>query len=61
MQNRAIKTNIADSLDIVVHIERRPGQRFIAEVLALHGFSVEDDRYDFESVYRRESETLPSH
>ena len=30
---RAIKANIADSLNVILHIERRPGQRFIAEVL----------------------------
>src|SRR5947199_7186985 len=34
----AIKTNIAESLDVIVHIERRPGQRRVAEVLALRGF-----------------------
>jgi len=33
---RAIKTNIAESLDVVVHIERRPGQRLVAEVLSGH-------------------------
>jgi pilus assembly protein CpaF len=26
---RAIKTNIADSLNVVIHVERRPGRRYI--------------------------------
>ena len=30
---RAIKTNIADSLNVVVQVERRPGRRYISEVL----------------------------
>jgi pilus assembly protein CpaF len=34
----AVKTNIAESLDVIVHIERRHGQRRVAEVLALRGF-----------------------
>ena len=29
---RAIKSNIADSLNLLVHIERRPGRRFVSEV-----------------------------
>src|SRR5260370_23908216 len=32
MPYRAIKTNIADSLNIIVQIERRPRTRFISEV-----------------------------
>ena len=30
----AIKTNIADSLNVVIQVERRPGRRFISEVQA---------------------------
>jgi pilus assembly protein CpaF len=30
---RAIKTNIGDSLNVVVHIERRPGRRFITDLV----------------------------
>jgi pilus assembly protein CpaF len=59
MPYQAIKRNIADSLNVVVHIERRPGRRFIAEVLNLRGFAVDDDRYEFESVYQCPSNTLP--
>jgi pilus assembly protein CpaF len=33
----AIKRNIADSLNIIIQIERRPGSRFIAEVLEIRG------------------------
>ena len=38
---RAIKSNIADSLNLLVHIERRPGLRFVSEVLEIAGYNSE--------------------
>jgi pilus assembly protein CpaF len=52
---RAIKTNIGDSLDIVVQLERRPGQRFVSEVLEIKRYDPDSDRYEFLPVYRRGS------
>jgi Flp pilus assembly CpaF family ATPase len=51
MPYRAIKTNIADSLNIIVQIERRPGSRFVSQVLQICGYHAETDRYDFEEVF----------
>ncbi|MGH7839740.1 MAG: CpaF family protein, partial [Candidatus Binataceae bacterium] len=48
---RAIKTNIGDSLNVVIQIERRPGRRFIAEVLEINGYDPDADLYDFGAVY----------
>ena len=48
---RAIKTNIGDSLNVVVHIERRPGRRFISEVLEINGYDPDSDLFDFRSIY----------
>jgi pilus assembly protein CpaF len=48
---RAIKTNIADSLNVVIQIERRPGRRFISEVLEINGYEPDADLYDFGAVY----------
>jgi len=48
---RAIKTNIADSLNVVVQIERRPGRRFISEVLEINGYDPDADLYDFGAIY----------
>ena len=53
----AIKSNIADSLNVVVQIERRPGQRFVSEVLEIKGYDPEADRYNFAPLYVREEET----
>jgi len=55
MPYRAIKTNIANSLNIIVQIERRPGSRFVSEVLELRGYVQEGDQYDLRKVYTRES------
>lgn len=48
---RAIKSNIADSLNVLIQLERRPGKRFIAEVLELRGYNSEADRYDLCSIF----------
>jgi pilus assembly protein CpaF len=50
MPYRAIKSNIADSLNIIVQIERRPGTRFISEVLEIQGYESENDRYNFKPI-----------
>jgi pilus assembly protein CpaF len=48
---RAIKTNIADSLNVVIHIERRPGRRFISEVLEINSYDPDSDLFNFCSIY----------
>jgi pilus assembly protein CpaF len=48
---RAIKTNIGDSLNVVVHIERRPGRRFISEVLEINSYDPDADLFDFCAIY----------
>jgi pilus assembly protein CpaF len=48
---RAIKTNIADSLDVVVHIERRPGRRYVSEILEINGYDPDADLFDYAAVF----------
>jgi len=50
---RAIKTNIGDSLDVVVHIERRPGRRFVAEVLEINHYDPDADLFDYCVMYAK--------
>jgi pilus assembly protein CpaF len=49
----AVKTNIADSLNIIVQIERRPGRRFVVEVLEIDHFDVETDKFRLNPTYVR--------
>ena len=48
---RAIKTNIADSLNVVIHVERRPGRRYISEVLLINRYDPDADLFDYGAVY----------
>jgi pilus assembly protein CpaF len=50
MPYRAIKTNIADSLNVIILIERRPGRRFVSEVLEIRDYDADVDRYELKSV-----------
>jgi len=47
----AVKTNVGDSLNVVVQIERRPGRRFISEVLEIKSYDPDSDLFDFALVY----------
>jgi hypothetical protein len=47
---RAIKTNIADSLNLLIHLERRPG-RFVSEVAEIAAYKPDLDRYELESIF----------
>jgi pilus assembly protein CpaF len=49
----AIKTNIGDSLNVVIHVERRPGRRFIAEVLEINSYDPDADLFDYGAIYQR--------
>jgi pilus assembly protein CpaF len=53
---RAIKTNIADSLDIVIHVERRPGRRYISEVLLVNRYDPDADLFDYSSIFLAKQE-----
>ena len=48
---RAIKSDIADSLNVIVQIERRPGRRFISEVLEINNYDPDADLFDFCTIY----------
>ena len=44
---RSIKTNVGDSVNVVVHLERRPGRRFVSEVVEIHGYDPDRDEYNY--------------
>ncbi|MCU1242570.1 MAG: hypothetical protein JWO71_3296 [Candidatus Acidoferrum typicum] len=55
---RAIKTNIGDSLDVVVHLERRPGRRFVSEVVEIQGYDPDRDEYSYACIFDGHKEAL---
>jgi pilus assembly protein CpaF len=53
---RAIKTNIGHSLNVVVQLERRPGRRFVSQVVEINGYDPDTDEYDFTVIFSNERE-----
>lgn len=51
---RAVKTNIGDSLNVVVHLERRPGRRFISEVLEINRYDPDADLFDIAGIFQKD-------
>lgn len=43
---RSVQGEIGDLINLVIHIERKEGQRRVSEVLELHRFDVEAGRYE---------------
>jgi pilus assembly protein CpaF len=55
---RAIKTNVGDSVNVVVHLERRPGHRFVSEVVEIHGYDPDRDEYNYGFIFDCHKELL---
>jgi len=51
---RSVKSNIADSLQVVIQIERRPGRRYISEVMEINSYDPDADLFDYCLVYQRQ-------
>ena len=47
---KAIKTSIADSIQLLVHIERNRTRRLISQVLHLMRYNTDADQYEFERL-----------
>src|SRR5260370_42323631 len=54
---RAIKSNIADSLNVVIQVERRPGRRLISEVLQINHYDPDADLFDYRVMYAKADQT----
>lgn len=48
---RAIKHNIGESLNVVIHVERSPGRRYIDEVLEINSYDADADLFDYCAIY----------
>lgn len=44
---RAIKTNVGDSVNVIVHLERRSGRRYVSEVVEINGYDPDRDEYNY--------------
>jgi pilus assembly protein CpaF len=50
----SVKSNIADSLDVVIQLERRPGRRYISEVMEINSYDADADLFDSCAIYQRQ-------
>ena len=55
---RAIKTNIGDSLNVIIQLERRSGQRFVSETVEIHGYDSDRDEYKHSKIFDCHKEAL---
>ena len=54
----AIKTNVGDSVNVVLHLERRPDRRFVSEVNEIHGYDPDGDEYNYGFIFDSHKELL---
>jgi pilus assembly protein CpaF len=52
---RTIRSNIAEALHYVVHLDRRQGPRQVTGVLRITGYDPELDRYHLETIYEKDA------
>ena len=49
----AVRTNIAEALYLLVHLERWQGIRTVTEVLRVVGYDAQQNRYELETIYSK--------
>jgi len=49
----AIRANIGDAVQLLLHIERRPGKRHVSGLIRIERYDPTQDRYEFLSLYQR--------
>ena len=48
---QAIRAGIAESVDLILHVERRQGQRVVSELIELNGYDADSNSVRFRSLY----------
>jgi ABC-type cobalamin/Fe3+-siderophores transport system ATPase subunit len=49
----AIRANIGDAIQLLLHIERRQGKRHVSELIRIERYDPIQDRYEFVPLYQR--------
>ena len=57
---KAIKVNFADSINLLLHIERKNGHRYVSQLLEVRGYDVEADKYELVPLYQKSQASTPS-
>lgn len=51
---KAVRRNIAEALNLVIHIERRSGKRQVMQILQVERYDAAEDRYQFRTYFERD-------
>src|ERR1700733_4374631 len=51
LPHHAIRRNIGDALDLIVHLSRREGLRTVTEVVRVGRYDQKEDSYDLETIF----------
>jgi pilus assembly protein CpaF len=51
LPHHAIRSNIADALQLVVHLDRTDGKRYVTEAIRIKGYAPREDQYELETIY----------
>lgn len=52
LPHRAIQSEIGDLVNVVVHIDRLDGRRFVSQVLRIDGYDADSNRYNTSTLYQ---------
>jgi pilus assembly protein CpaF len=53
---KAMKMSIGRSVNVVIQLERRPGRRFVSQVVEIRGFDPDADEFDQKTIFAAERE-----
>jgi hypothetical protein len=53
---KAVKTSIGRSVNVVIQLERRPGRRFVSQVVEIRGFDPDADAFDQKTIFAAKRE-----
>src|SRR5262249_49736918 len=51
LPHRVVRANIAEALQLLVHLERWQGTRAVTEIIKVNGYDPSEDKYDLETLY----------
>jgi pilus assembly protein CpaF len=54
----AIRSSIADSINLLLHIERRKTKRIVTELAEIRGYDHETGQYRLETLFRKDAEQI---
>jgi len=55
---KAIKSNIGESINLLLHLERKDGHRQVSELVEVRSYGGEPDQYELATLYPRSQQAM---